>query len=120
MSKVEAVPQPSTISPETVAVIKTLVQELNAPTAKQVEAEKQELEQRKSMALIAKAEHERKEATKLFCPHKQDQGQSHKSALVFVRGQSGLADSFIICQCCSKVVKPTDAEWNQYVTSCPR
>jgi hypothetical protein len=111
MSKVAEVPQP-VLSPEAIALIKTLVTELKAPTAdeqKKIDAQQQD---RIEYGKVEAATRANQELRQKMCPHKMDQGKSAFSALVLHRGSIGLQDSFIVCQCCAKKIFPTDAEWN--------
>jgi hypothetical protein len=98
---------------------KAVVEALRAPTDEQVAAKKADIEQRREVGLAAKAEMERIEATKKICPHRQDIGQSDKSALCYVK-QATPETSFIICQCCGLVIMPTNPNWREYILRCPR
>ena len=112
MSKVEAVKLPE-VTPETLALVRALVQEMNAPSAEDVRTAEIETQQRKEMAQIAARQEAARRSTQEICPHRQNQNRSVKTALCLVE-QRDPKDNFIICQTCSKVVKTTDVKWNEY------
>lgn len=118
MSTAKVEPQKPALDQATLEAIKTLVTELRAPSEddkKKLAAQQQE---RKDQGLIEATRQANEKANQSACPHRQDRGKSNLTALVLVKGNIGLQDSFILCQQCRKITFFGEPDWNNYARLC--
>lgn len=117
MSK-EVTPVKPALDPATLEAIKLLVTELRAPSEDEVKKQEAAQQARKEIGQVDAQVRANKKIIQASCVHRQDRGKSPLTALVLVKGNIGLQDSFILCQQCHKIVFYGEPDWNNYVQLC--